>query len=90
MLMTEMILGSLNRIPIRNRQFPAPAPETLFSSTVLAAIILGKTLPEALAWGGVNAMAVVQEIGAHTGLLSREKLEEYLQNAPEGYKAKKI
>ncbi len=61
-----------------------------FSSTVLAAIILGKTLPEALAWGGVNAMAVVQEIGAHTGLLSREKLEEYLQNAPEGYKAKKI
>ena len=61
-----------------------------FSSTVLSAMILGKNLPEALAWGGVNAMAVVQQVGAHTGLLSREKLEEYLKNAPENYKARKI
>jgi len=61
-----------------------------FSSTVLSAMILGKNLPEALAWGGVNAMAVVQQVGAHTGLLSREKLEEYLQNAPEDYRARKI
>ena len=61
-----------------------------FSSTVVTAIILGKTLSEALAWGGINAMSVVQEVGAQKGLLTREKLEEYLKNAPEDYKARKI
>jgi len=35
-------------------------------------------------------MAVVQHVGANVGLLTREKLEEYLKNAPESYKAKKI
>ena len=61
-----------------------------FSSTTTSALILGKTLPEALAWGGINAMAVVQQVGANVGLLSREKLEGYLKNAPADYKAKKI
>jgi len=61
-----------------------------FSSTVVTAIILGKTLPEALAWGSINSMSVVQEIGAQKGLLTREKLEEYLKNAPAEYRAKKI
>src|SRR3989344_3869096 len=60
-----------------------------FSSTLVVALILGKTLPEALAWAGINAMSVVQDIGAQRGLLSREKLEEYLKDAPEDYKAKK-
>lgn len=61
-----------------------------FASTVVSAIILGKTLPEALAWAGINSMSVVQEIGAQKGLLLREKLEEYLAKAPESYKAKQI
>jgi ribokinase len=61
-----------------------------FSSTVVVATILEKSLGEAMAWGGINAMAVVQEIGAQRGLLTRPKLEEYLKNAPENYKAKKI
>ena len=61
-----------------------------FSSTVVSAIILGKTLSEALAWGSINAMSVVQEIGAQRGLLSREKIEEYLKIAPEHYEARKI
>ena len=79
------------------RSYPDPKPPfsrtgagDAFSSTVLAAMILGKTLPEALAWGGINAMAVVQQVGAHTGLLSREQLEEYLSKAPNDYKAVKI
>lgn len=58
-----------------------------FASTVVAAIILGKTLPEALAWGGINSMSVVQDVGAQKGLLSREKLEKYLTF---DYKARKI
>ncbi|KKR62733.1 hypothetical protein A2643_02585 [Candidatus Nomurabacteria bacterium RIFCSPHIGHO2_01_FULL_39_220] len=61
-----------------------------FSSTVVSALCLGKNLKEALAWGPINAMSVVQEIGAQNGLLTREKLEEYLKNAPESYRAKKI
>jgi len=61
-----------------------------FSSTVVSAIALGKSLPEALAWGGVNAMSVIQEVGAQKGLLSREKIEEFLKIAPEDYKAEKI
>jgi len=56
-----------------------------FASSVVAALALGKPLEEALLWGPVNAMAVVQEIGAQKGLLSREKLEEYLKNAPAEY-----
>lgn len=61
-----------------------------FSSTFTSAILLGKTIPEALAWGPINSMAVVQEIGAQKGLLAREKLEGFLENAPKDYIAKKI
>jgi len=61
-----------------------------FSSTTVAATALGKTLPEALAWAGINSMAVVQQVGANVGLLSREKIEEYLKNAPADYRAKRI
>jgi ribokinase len=61
-----------------------------FSSTVTTALLLGKTLSEALLWGPINSMSVVQQVGAQKGLLFREKLEEYLQKAPEDYKVKKI
>ncbi len=61
-----------------------------FSSTTTSALALGKSLSEALAWAGINSMAVVQQVGANVGLLSREKLEEYLKNAPESYKVKKL
>lgn len=53
-----------------------------FASTVTAALSLGKPLEEALLWGPINSMSVVQEIGAQAGLLTRERLEEYLANAP--------
>jgi len=61
-----------------------------FSSSITAAIALGKSPLEALTWGPINSMSVVQQVGAQKGLLSREKLEEYLKNAPEDYKAKKL
>ena len=57
------------------------------TSTVVVALALGKPLSEALRWGLVNAMSVVQEIGAQKGLLSREKIEEYLADAPTEYTA---
>ncbi len=57
------------------------------TSTVVAALALGKTLAEALLWGPVNAMSVVQQVGAQKGLLTRERLDEYLKNAPPEYRA---
>lgn len=56
-----------------------------FASSVTAALALGLPLGEALMWGPVNSMSVVSKIGAQEGLLSREKLEEYLKNAPAEY-----
>lgn len=61
-----------------------------FSSTFTACLALGLSPLQAFAWGPINSMSVVQEIGAQRGLLSREKLEEYLRNAPKEYKPKKI
>ncbi len=57
-----------------------------FASTVVAALALGKPLEEALLWGPINSMSVVQEIGAQKGLLTREALEKLLADAPESYK----
>ena len=77
--------------------YPDPAPPVdrtgagdSFSSTFTAAIALGLSPSEALAWGPINSMSVVQHIGAQKGLLTREKIEEYLKNAPEDYKATEI
>lgn len=61
-----------------------------FASTVTAALALGKSLPEALQWGPINSMSVVQQIGAQRGLLSREKLLEFLKNGPRDYLVRKI
>ena len=61
-----------------------------FASTFTSAIALGLTPAEALAWAPINSMSVVQQIGAQTGLLSRDALLEYLKNAPEDYKATMI
>ena len=56
-----------------------------FASSVTAALALGKPLEEALLWGPVNAMSVVQEVGAQKGLLTRAQLEDYLAKAPADY-----
>ncbi|HVW71751.1 MAG TPA: carbohydrate kinase family protein, partial [Candidatus Paceibacterota bacterium] len=54
-----------------------------FASTATVALLLGKSVPEALAWGPVNSMSVVQDIGAQKGLLTRDALLSYLKLAPE-------
>lgn len=61
-----------------------------FASTVTAALALGKTLPEALAWGPINSMSVVQHVGAQAGLLPRSELERYLGQAPTDYTARPL
>ncbi len=77
--------------------YPDPAPPVdrtgagdSFSSTFTAAIILGKDPAEALSWGPINSMNVVQHIGAQAGLLSREEILKHLENRPDDYVASKI
>ncbi len=77
--------------------YPDPAPPVdrtgagdSFASTFTAAIILGKPLSEALMWGPINSMSVVQKIGAQEGLLTREQLEKLLAERPAEYEAKRI
>ena len=77
--------------------YPDPAPPVdrtgagdSFSSTFTAAIALGMTPEQALAWGPINSMSVVQKIGAQAGLLTRSELEQLLANAPETYRPTKL
>jgi sugar/nucleoside kinase (ribokinase family) len=60
------------------------------SSTTVAAIMLGKDLPTAVSYGVTNSMSVVQYTGAQAGLLSQEKLQEFIDNAPEGFLTKEL
>jgi len=61
-----------------------------FASSVTAALALGKPLTEALLWGPINAMSVVQAVGAQEGLLTRAALEKYLAQAPTEYTLKPL
>lgn len=61
-----------------------------FASTFTSALALGKSIPEALQWGPINSMSVVQYVGAQRGLLRRGDLENYLSHAPDNYKPQKI
>ncbi|MCA9363837.1 carbohydrate kinase family protein, partial [Candidatus Kaiserbacteria bacterium] len=77
--------------------YPDPAPPVdrtgagdSFSSTFTSAIAQGKDVATALSWGPINSMSVVQYIGAQKGLLSFEKLSQYLKKAPRDYKPRRI
>ncbi len=61
-----------------------------FASTFTIALIYGKSISDALTWGPINSMMVVQYVGAQEGLLSKEKLEDYLKIAPEDYRIQKL
>jgi len=61
-----------------------------FSSTFVAALALGKSSKEALAWGPINSMYVTQYVGAREGLLPRHTLVKLLNKAPKTYRVRKI
>ncbi len=79
------------------KPYPDPKPPyertgagDAFSSTFIAALALGLSAKDAIRWAPINAMSVVQYVGAREGLLTREKLEEFLKNAPADYSLKEI
>lgn len=61
-----------------------------YSSTFTCALILGKTVSEALSWGPINSMSVIQQVGSQKGLLNMAELEKYLKKAPKEYTPQKI
>lgn len=72
--------------------YPDPAPPIsrtgagdAFASTVVSMLSIGMSVPDALIRGPINSMAVVQKVGAQTGLLTRDELEKLLAGAPPEY-----
>ncbi len=72
--------------------YPDPGPPVertgagdAFASTFTAAIMRGKSVTEALAWGPINSMNVVQHPGAQEGLLSEAEIQNLLDQAPDWY-----
>lgn len=61
-----------------------------FASTIVAALALGEPLETALRWAPINSAYVVQQMGAQAGLLTRDELKGYLDNAPEWYHTKPL
>ncbi|MBI2436271.1 MAG: carbohydrate kinase family protein [Candidatus Magasanikbacteria bacterium] len=49
-----------------------------YASGFLSAIINGKTLPCAMEWGTANASSLIQEFGAHKGLLSKTGIKQMI------------
>lgn len=85
--------NELWQIPIYPDKTPAlerTGAGDAFSSSITAGLVIGLSPLDAFAWGPINAMSVVQKIGSQAGLLSRKKLEAYLNTAPENFKIKKI
>lgn len=85
--------GSIYKMPI----YPDPKPPfertgagDSFSSTFVAALIKGYDLQTALLWAPINAMSVVQKIGAQAGLLNQKELNHYLRLAPKSYRPERF
>ncbi|MDZ7786145.1 MAG: carbohydrate kinase family protein [Candidatus Saccharibacteria bacterium] len=61
-----------------------------FASTLTAVLASGKSLETALTWAPINSMNVSQHMGAQEGLLTERQIAEFLENAPQEYKPRKI
>lgn len=61
-----------------------------YTSTFVAALIKGYPLEGALQWAPITPTNVVQHVGAQAGLLDENTLKEWLEKAPEWYKAERI
>jgi sugar/nucleoside kinase (ribokinase family) len=77
--------------------YPDPAPPydrtgagDAFASTLVAGLALGEPIEKAMLWAPINSMNVVQKLGAQAGLLTKAKIEKYLQEAPKDFKTEEI
>lgn len=61
-----------------------------FSSTFVAALMKGTDLQTALLMAPINAMSVVQKVGAQAGLLDQKGIDHYLRQASHNYHPERI
>jgi ribokinase len=61
-----------------------------YASTLASCLAMGLSPLDAVKVAPINSMSVVQFIGAQEGLLSKKKIEEFLENAPASYLPVKI
>jgi ribokinase len=73
--------------------YPDPSPPTertgagdAFAATLVAALVNGQSLEEALTRAPINAMSVIQRVGAQYGLLGHDDLVRLLKDAPAWYR----
>lgn len=60
-----------------------------YGSAFTAAILYGKPINEAIAWGTINGGNVVMHVGPHKGLQSKVQIESYLRRHPK-FRAREI
>jgi len=77
------------------RNYPDPAPPfertgagDAYASTFIAGLIKTGDIKQAMKWGPINSMNVVQKIGAQAGLITRPALDKFLKAAPADYEPK--
>jgi sugar/nucleoside kinase (ribokinase family) len=56
-----------------------------FAATLLACIVRGMSLEEAMLRAPVNSMSVVHAIGTQAGLLTTEEIAAHLEGVPDGF-----
>lgn len=53
-----------------------------FGTAFLAALIHGKSIPEALHWGTMNSASVIMKVGPEAGLLTKTQMAAWLRKYP--------
>lgn len=61
-----------------------------FTSTFVAALVKGADIESALLMAPINAMSVVQKVGAQAGLLNTTEINHFLHSAPATYHPERI
>lgn len=76
--------------PDPKKPFDRTGAGDAFTSAFVAAIMHGSDIQGALLWAPINAMSVVQKIGAQAGLLDQAQIEHFLRKAPHDYHPEKL
>lgn len=53
-----------------------------FATAFLAALDLGKSIPDAMRWGTMNSASVITKVGPQAGLLTKTKMAAWLKRYP--------
>lgn len=54
-----------------------------YATAFVAALFYGKEIPEAMAWGAINAASVIEQIGPQRGLLRKEQIMTKIEQNPD-------